>query len=241
MTDDIQLDLERYADTAVELVMGYGPKLLLALFTLIVGLWLIRLVDRGVDRAMRQAKMEPTLQSFVTSLANFAGGVLILFFKPFKLGDLIEAQGHLGVVQEIQIFNTLLKTLDNQRVIIPNGLLSNGSIKNVFVEGTRRVDMTFGVSYGDDVRHVREVLEGVIAKQDHINPDPAHEIYVSAHADSSVNFLVRVWTDSANYWPVYFGMHEAVKIAFDESGITIPFPQRDVHFFPTASASNGGG
>jgi small conductance mechanosensitive channel len=284
MPEDIQLDLEGYANTAVELIMGYGPKLLLALFTLIVGLWVIRLVDRGVDRAMQTAKMEPTLQRFLTSLttvmmkgilfvsvitmigvettsiiallgaaglaiglalqgslANFAGGVLILFFKPFKLGDLIEAQGHLGVVQEIQIFNTILKTLDNQRVIIPNGLLSNDSIKNVFVEGTRRVDMTFGVSYGDDVRHVREVLEGVIAKQDHILPDPAHEIYVSAHADSSVNFLVRVWTESATYWPVYFGMHEAVKIAFDDSGITIPFPQRDVHFFPTAAAANGGG
>jgi small conductance mechanosensitive channel len=284
MPEDIQLDLEGYTNTAVELIMGYGPKLLLALFTLILGLWVIRLVDRGVDRAMQTAKMEPTLQRFLTSLtnvlmkgilfvsvitmigvettsiiallgaaglaiglalqgslANFAGGVLILFFKPFKLGDLIEAQGHLGVVQEIQIFNTILKTLDNQRVIIPNGLLSNGSLKNVFVEGTRRVDMTFGVSYGDDVRRVREVLEGVIAKQDHILPDPAHEIYVSAHADSSVKFLVRVWTESETYWPVYFGMHEAVKIAFDESGITIPFPQRDVHFFPTASAANGGG
>jgi small conductance mechanosensitive channel len=281
MPDDIQLDLEGYANTAVELIMGYGPKLLLALFTLIVGLWVIRLVDRGVDRAMQTAKMEPTLQRFLTSLtnvmmkgilfvsvitmigvettsiiallgaaglaiglalqgslANFAGGVLILFFKPFKLGDLIEAQGHLGVVQEIQIFNTILITLDNQKVVIPNALLSNGCVKNVFAESTRRVDMTFGVSYEDDVLQVKAVLQSLIDADDRILADPSSEIYVSEHADSSVNFLVRVWVASENYWATYFHMHEQVKLAFDREGITIPFPQRDVHF-PGGSAGGG--
>ncbi len=115
-------------------------------------------------------------------------------------------------------------------MIIPNGLLSNDCIKNVFAEPTRRVDLTFGVSYGDDIPQVRQVIEGVIAGFDNILSDPKHDIFVSAHADNSVNFLVRVWVQSENYWPVYFGMWEQVKIAFDREGICIPFPQRDLHF-----------
>jgi small conductance mechanosensitive channel len=208
----MQESLQRYTDKAVELSMSYGPKLLLAILTLIIGLWLIRIVYRGVDAAMDRANVEPTLQRFLLSLTsvllkgllfvsvitmigvettsiiallgaaglavgfalqgslgNFAGGVLILYFKPFKVDDVIEAQGFTGVVYEIQIFNTIIKTLDNQRVIIPNGLLSNDCIKNVFAEPTRRVDLTFG-------------------------------------------------------------MWEQVKIGFDREGICIPFPQRDLHF-----------
>ncbi len=275
--------LERYGDMAVELSLSYGPKLLLAILTLIVGLWLIRLVHKGVDRALDAAKVEPTLQRFLLSLtsvvlkgvlfvsvitmigvettsiiamlgavglavglalqgslANFAGGVLILFFKPFKVGDVIEAQGHLGRVHEIQIFNTILRTLDNQVVVIPNGLLSNDSIKNVFHEPIRRVDLTFGVSYEDDVAQVREVLEGVVAADSRVLKDPPHEIWMSAHADSSINFIVRVWCDSDDYWPVHFETIEAVKLAFDRENITIPFPQRDVHFYPTNAASPQG-
>ena len=163
------------------------------------------------------------------SLANFAGGILILFFKPFKAGDVIDAQGYVGTVQEIQIFNTIILTLDNQRVIIPNGLLSNGCVKNVFVEKTRRVDMTFGISYDDDVKKAKAVLQRVMDADERVLKDPTVDIFVSAHADSSVNFLVRPWVKSEDYWPVYFATHEAVKIAFDEEGITIPYPQRDVH------------
>lgn len=163
------------------------------------------------------------------SLANFAGGILILFFKPFKAGDVIDAQGYVGTVQEIQIFNTILRTLDNQRVIIPNGLLSNGCVKNLFIEKTRRVDMTFGISYGDDVLAAKAVLQEVMDADDRVLKEPCVDIFVSAHADSSVNFVVRPWVDSNNYWPVYFDTHERVKIAFDKAGITIPFPQRDVH------------
>lgn len=163
------------------------------------------------------------------SLANFAGGILILFFKPFKAGDVIDAQGYVGTVQEIQIFNTIILTLDNQRVIIPNGLLSNGCVKNVFVEKTRRVDMTFGISYDDDVKKAKAVLQKVMDADERVLKDPTVDIFVSAHADSSVNFLVRPWVKSEDYWPVYFATHEAVKIAFDEEGITIPYPQRDVH------------
>ncbi len=163
------------------------------------------------------------------SLANFAGGILILFFKPFKTDDVIEAQGYVGVVVEIQIFNTIIRTLDNQRVIIPNGLLSNGCVKNIFVEETRRVDMTFGISYSDNIQQAKAVLQAVLDADSRVLKDPAADIFVSEHGDSSVNFLVRPWVKSEDYWPVYFGTMEAVKIAFDKEGISIPFPQRDVH------------
>lgn len=164
------------------------------------------------------------------SLSNFAGGVLILFFKPFKIGDVIEAQGYVGVIKEIQIFNTIVTTLDNERVIIPNGILSNGPIKNLFAEPIRRVDMTFGISYDDDLLKAKEVIRDLIKADSRLLEDEkGHEIYVSAHADSSVNLLVRVWCPSENFWGVYFDMHENVKLAFDKNGVTIPYPQRDVH------------
>ncbi len=163
------------------------------------------------------------------SLANFAGGILILFFKPFKANDVIEAQGFVGRVQEIQIFNTIILTLDNQRVIIPNGLLSNGCVKNLFVEKTRRVDMTFGISYDDDIAKAKQILKGVMDNDERVLKEPVVDIFVSAHADSSINFVVRPWVNSEDYWPVYFGTMEAVKLAFDREDITIPYPQRDVH------------
>lgn len=163
------------------------------------------------------------------SLSNFAGGVLILFFKPFRVDDVIEAQGFLGRVKEIQIFNTIITTLDNQRVVIPNGILSNGPIKNIFAEKTRRVDITFGISYEDDIRQAKAIIADVLKADERILKEPDFEIYVSAHADSSINLLVRSWALSEDYWGVYFDLHEKVKYAFDENKVTIPFPQRDVH------------
>ena len=163
------------------------------------------------------------------SLANFAGGVLVLLFKPFKVGDEIEAQGYQGVVEEIQIFNTVLITRDNQRIIIPNGQLSNGCVRNIFAEPTRRVDMNFGISYEDDILRAKQVIAEVLAANELILKDPEPEIFVSEHADSAIVLLVRPWCQSDDFWPVYFGMMEAVKLAFDRENITIPFPQRDVH------------
>lgn len=163
------------------------------------------------------------------SLANFAGGVLILFFKPFKVGDEIEAEGYRGVVHEIQIFNTILKNRENEKIVIPNGLLSNGCIKNVFCEPHRRVDMTFGISYEDDLLKAKKVIADVLAQDEKVLTDPPPDIYISAHADSSINILVRPWCKSEHFWAVNFGTHENVKLAFDREGITIPFPQRDVH------------
>ena len=167
------------------------------------------------------------------SLGNFAGGVLILFFKPYRLGDIIEAQGYTGRVWDIQIFNTILISYDNQRIVIPNGLMSNGCIKNIFVEPQRRVDIEFGISYGDSIEQARAAIQSVIDNDGRILSGEQFEpnIFVSAHADSSINMLTRVWVNSEDYWPVYFGLFEQVTYAFDKAGITIPFPQRDVHLF----------
>lgn len=172
------------------------------------------------------------------SLANFAGGILILMFKPFKAEDVIEAQGYVGIVDEIQIFNTILRTLDNQRVVIPNALLSNGCVKNIFVEKTRRVDLTFGISYSDDLLKVKAILRQIVDADERILKDPEADIFIAEHGASSINILVRPWVNSADYWPVYFGLMEQVKIAFDQEGITIPFPQRDVHIYQQGIENN---
>lgn len=270
--------IEMITQTGIELGMSYGPKLLLALFVLIIGFWLIGVVLKGVDKALNKSNVDTTLTQFLLSiisvilklllvvifasmigvetasliamlgaaglaiglalqgsLANFAGGVLILLFKPFKADDIIEAQGYLGKVKEIQIFNTILLTLDNRRVVIPNALLSNGCVTNLFCEETRRVDVTFGISYTDDIATAKKILHDIIVSDERILKDPAFEIYVSAHADSSINLLTRSWVQSDDYWGVHFDLYEKVKYAFDENNITIPFPQRDVHLIQQAS------
>ena len=163
------------------------------------------------------------------SLANFAGGVLVLMFRPFKVGDFIEAQGVSGTVAEIQIFNTVIKTPDNKVMIVPNGPISNGIITNYSKESTRRVDFVFGIGYGDDMAQARSVLEGLVAADDRILSDPPSKVVVSELADSSVNFTVRVWVNAPDYWGVYFDMTESVKLAFDQANISIPYPQSDVH------------
>lgn len=158
------------------------------------------------------------------SLANFAGGALIMVFKPFKVGDLIEAQGELGTVKEIQIFVTKLVTPGNKLVIIPNGTLSNGNIINYTEEGKLRVDLTYGVSYDADIKQTKEVLMQVLRANDKVLKDPAPAVTVSELADSSVNFAVRPWCTPENYWDVYFETTENVKEALDEAGIEIPYP-----------------
>ncbi len=160
------------------------------------------------------------------SLANFAGGVLIMIFKPFKLGDLVEAQGEIGVVKEIEIFTTKLTGLSNKEIIIPNGTLSNGNIINYSTEGTRRVDLTIGVSYDADIKQTKEVLLKVLTSNPKVLQDPAPAVTVSELADSSVNFAVRPWSKTAHYWDVYFEVTEAVKLELDKAGIEIPYPHQ---------------
>ncbi|MBU2950529.1 mechanosensitive ion channel [Tamlana agarivorans] len=164
------------------------------------------------------------------SLSNFAGGVLIMIFKPFKLGDLIEAQGEIGAVKEIAIFTTKLTGLSNKEIIIPNGTLSNGNIVNYTTSGTRRVDLTFGVGYDSDIKKTKEVLMQVLTSHPLVLKDPAPTVNVSELADSSINFAVRPWSKSADYWTVYFDVTENVKEALDAAGIEIPYPhQVEIH------------
>jgi small conductance mechanosensitive channel len=268
---DIKL-IDKYSDQIIEYATLYGSKIVLALLTLTIGLWIISYLSRGFERTLTVAKVETTLSIFLSkllstilkvlllvsvasmvgiettsfiaifgaaglavglalqgSLSNFAGGVLILLFKPYKIGDFIEAQGHSGTVKEIQIFNTILHTGDRKTIIMPNGPMSNGNITNYSLSPIRRVDMVFGIGYDDDLKKAKSILEQLIAEDERILKDPESQVLLSALADSSVNFTIRVFVNSADYWGVYFSMNEKVKLTFDEQGISIPYPQRDVH------------
>ncbi|MEZ7499099.1 mechanosensitive ion channel [Flavobacterium sp. Arc3] len=163
------------------------------------------------------------------TLQNFSGGVIILILKPFKIGDFIEAQGFSGTVKEINIFSTMLNTPDKKLVIIPNGPLSTDALINYSTEPLRRVDWKFGIAYGDDVENFKKAINQFIAEDDRILKDPASFIGLSELADSSVNFAVRVWVDSPNYWGVFFDMNEKVYTKFPDYDLNIPFPQIDVH------------
>lgn len=264
--------MSKYMDTAVELAMTYGPKLILAILVLLIGLWIIGRVTRVVSRGMERGNTEPTLSRFLTSLvsvglkalllisvasmigiettsfiailgaaglaiglalqgslANFAGGVLVLMFKPYRVGDFVEAQGVGGTVTEIQIFNTIINTADNKRIIVPNGAISNGIITNYSSESTRRVDFVFGIGYGDDIEQARKVIASLIAADERAFSDPEPQIVVGNLGESSVDLTVRVWANAADYWGLKFDLTEQVKLAFDAQGISIPYPQRDVH------------
>ena len=163
------------------------------------------------------------------TLQNFAGGVMILLFKPYKVGDVIEAQGYIGTVKQIQIFATVLTTPDNKTILIPNGPLATGSLINYSTQKTRRVDWTFGIAYGDDIDQAYAVLKKLIAADERILKDPEPFMALHALADSSVNIVVRVWVEAGDYWPVFFRMNEEVYKSFPQNGLNIPFPQMDVH------------
>jgi small conductance mechanosensitive channel len=165
------------------------------------------------------------------SLSNFAAGFLLIIFRPFKVGDYIEGGGVTGVVEAIQIFTTQLKTPDNKTVIVPNARMTDDNIVNWTVKGTRRVDMVMGIGYEDDIDKARSLMAEIIAADSRILKDPAPQIAVSELADSSVNFVVRPWTRVEDYWSVYFDLTEKIKKAFDANGVSIPFPQRDVHLY----------
>ncbi|WP_323750604.1 mechanosensitive ion channel family protein [Marinobacter sp.] len=257
-------------DQGIAMVMTYAPKVVLAIVTLMIGLWLINRFVSVLDNKL--GKKDPTLNKFLCglvgavlkilllisvasmigiattsfvaiigaaglavgfalqgSLANFAGGVLILIFKPFKVGDAIEAQGFLGSVREITILYTIVDTFDNRRVVIPNGQLSNSSLTNMSVYETRRCDMTFGIGYNDDIDKAKAICKRLIEEDERALKDPEPMIVVGGLGESSVDLKVRAWTSSGDLWPFYWDMQERVKKAFDAEGITIPYPQRSVH------------
>ncbi len=171
------------------------------------------------------------------SLSNFAAGVMIIVFRPFKVGDVIEAAGTAGVVEEVRIFNTLLRTPDNREIIVPNGQIYDGTIVNVSARDTRRIDLVFGIGYDDDLRKAKQLIEEVMGKDDRILADPAPAVAVGELADSSVNINVRPWVKSGDYWAVRSDLLENIKAAFDANGISIPFPQRDVHLYEAGKAA----
>ena len=257
-----------------DLAVKYGLRLLLAIITLIIGLWIIKIIIKAFVRIMEKRDVDATIQHFLRSFLsillkilliisvismlgiemtsfiailtaavlsvgmalagtfqNFAGGVMLILFRPFKVGDFIKAQEFTGTVKEIQIFNTIIKTPDNKTVIIPNGGLSTNPMINFSTETTRRVDFTFGIGYADNIDKAKTVIKEIINNDERILKEPEPFIAVSELADSSVNFVVWAWVNSANYMGVLFSMPESIKKAFDKEGISIPFPQSDVHLY----------
>jgi small conductance mechanosensitive channel len=276
---DIQ-GLNEYVGQAMNVAVNYAPQLALPIVTLIVGLWLIKVVCAALKKAFARSHMEATLQnsietlmstglkallfisvasmvgiettSFIAilcaaglavglalqgSLGNFAGGVLILLFRPYKVGDFVEACGQAGVVREITIFNTVMTTGDNKTIILPNGAVSNGAITNYSTQKTRRVDIVFGVELyipKDDLRKAKDILNGLIAADDRILKDPAPMVVVSALGDSAVDITTRSWVATGDYWGVYFDLMENAKLGLDEAGISVPYPQSEVQMHKAA-------
>jgi small conductance mechanosensitive channel len=163
------------------------------------------------------------------SLQNFAAGVMLIVFRPFRNGDFVEAGGTAGVVESISIFSTIMRTGDNREVIVPNGSIYNGTITNYSARETRRIDMVFGIGYDDDIKKAKEIMAEIINNDERVLKDPEPLIAVAELADSSVNFNVRPWVKSGDYWAVKFDLTEKIKLAFDEHGISIPYPQMDLH------------
>ena len=256
----------------VDYAITYGAKVLLAIITLLVGIWLINKFTRMLRRVFESRSFDKSLQTFLVSfvgvtlkillfvsvitmlgvemtsfiallgaaglafgmalsgtLQNFAGGVVILILKPFKVGDYIEAQGFAGTVKEIQIFHTVLNTPDKKRIIIPNGDLSSGSLINYSAEPTRRVNWDFAIAYSEDIDKAKQTVLNVVSADERVLMDPAPFVAVASLGESSVNLTARVWVNSADYWGVFFKMNEEVKKEFDKQGISIPYPQQDVH------------
>lgn len=256
----------------IELLILYGSKVLLALITLFIGLFLINKLVKGVLKMFVRRSVDKTLQTFLLTLINiglkillvisiinnlgvqmtsfiavlgaaglavgmalsgtlqnFAGGVVLLILKPFKVGNYIEAQGYAGTVKEIQIFSTILNTPDKKTIIIPNGPLSSGTVINYSKEPARRVEWIFGISYTDSIDVARDIILEILKADKRILAEPAPMVVVSSLGSSSVNLTTRVWVKSANFWNVFFETQETVKKTFDAKGITIPFPQSDVN------------
>lgn len=275
--NETMVDVEQLTETAYTLGLSYGPKLLLAIITLFVGLAIINRIVSSAHKHLN-SKADPTLGSFIGSLAsiamkamlliavasmigvettsfvavlgaaglavglalqgslaNFAGGVLILLFKPFKVGDTIEAQGHVATVSEIQIFNTILKTPDNRTVIIPNGALSNSSLVNISLELTRRLDMRFTVALGEDVDKVKGILQEVIEAEARVLKEPSYGIALLEMNEKGLIFGANLWVNRADYGPALFSMNEQVKRAFDRNGVTLASPKQDIHVYTAAN------
>jgi small conductance mechanosensitive channel len=232
-------------ETIIKYVTDYGIPVLKAIAIYIIGSWVIKKIMSAVKAVMSKKDYDESLQKFLVNLigwalkifliitvvgtlgvetTSFAGGVLLMIFKPYKIGDLIEAQDVLGVVKEIEIFTTKLVSPENKLVIVPNGAMANGNITNYTAEGKIRVDTVIGVAYEEDIKQVKDVLLEVLTSNPKVLKDPAPSVNVMELADSSVNFAVRPFAKPEDYWDVYFATYENCKIALDKAGIEIPYP-----------------
>ena len=221
-------------DTTLRRFIANLARMLLMLFVIIAAINALGVQTASLIALVGAAGLAVGL-ALQGSLSNFAAGVLIVLFRPYKVGDWIEGGGVSGAVEEVQILTTVLKTGDNKRVVIPNSQIMGSTITNYSANDTRRVDLVVGVSYSDDLDQVRKELQGLVDADERILKDPAVTIAVSELADSSVNFVLRPWVKTEDYWAVYFDLTENVKKRFDEVGISIPFPQRDVHIHNVAA------
>jgi small conductance mechanosensitive channel len=265
---------EPVTDQVMTMAVDWGMRVISFLLVLIIGMWIAKMLKKGLVKAMGKRGVDPTLTKFLSalghialqafvvvaalgklnvqtasfvavlgaaglavglalqgSLSNFASGVLMIIFKPFTLEDFVEAGGATGFVEEIGIFTTIVNTVDNKKIIVPNAQVMGGNITNYNANGTRRVDLIAGISYSDDIDKAKAVLEGILDKDERVLKNPAYTVAVVEMADSSVNLVVRPWCACEHYWDVYFETTEAIKKAFDEVGVSIPFPQRDVHIY----------
>lgn len=256
------------------LVTAYGMKVIGAIATLIIGIWIAKWLARISGKVLNKRNVDPTLTKFASSvvkvalitfviisaisqvgiettsfvavigaaglavgfalqgsLSNFASGLMLIIFKPIKVGNYIEGGGASGTVESIGIFVTTLTTPDNKVIYIPNSALTGNNIVNYSTKDTRRVDMVFGIGYSDDIDNAKSVIKSILENDNRILKEPSTQIVLSELADSSVNIVVRPWVNSKDYWPVYFDTTETVKKKFDEHNISIPFPQRDIHLF----------
>lgn len=270
--EDFSSEAVQISDYLLKLVMAYGPNVVLAVVTLIIGLWIINAFVKSIGKIMTKRNVDESLKPFLRSLfsallkvmlfisvigmvgieatsfvavlgaaglavglalqgtlQNFAGGVIILLLKPFRVGDVIDAKGYLGIVKEIQIFYTIINTLDKKTIYIPNGALSNSDMTNLSQEEIRRNQWIFGIGYGDDVDKAKNVLKKLLDEDDRVLKEEEIFIAVESLGDSSVNLVVRAWSKASDLWPVFFDLNENVYKTFTSEGLNIPFPQMDVH------------
>ena len=216
----VDVTLSSFLDTFVEIV--------LKIIVVVIFMGYVGIDTAGIAALVASAGVAIGL-ALQGSLSNFAGGFIILFIRPFKVGDYIETVEYGGVVEQIGLFYTQLATVDNKQILIPNGALSNGSLINYSANATRRVDLMFSVSYDSDTSHVKEVLTNIVENHELVLKEPKPLIRMSAHGASSIDFVVRAWVNTPDYWTVHFDLLEQVKAKFDEENIKIPYPQMDLH------------
>jgi len=225
------LKSKKVDDILVDFIKSIVKTLIIA-FAVIAAIDQLGIETTSVVAILGAATLAISL-ALQSSLQNFASGVMLIFFRPFKSGDFVAAGGVTGVVESVSVFNTTMRTPDNKEVIVPNGSIYGGVITNYSARPTRRVDLVFGIGYGDDIKKAKKLLEKIVNEHPKILKDPVPLVVVSELAESSVNFNVRPWVKSEDYWSVYFELTETVKLKFDENGISIPFPQMDVHLDKT--------